>query len=286
MRRALLCVVIVLGLAVAAGAVDVTLRDGTVIPAKSYTISGSYVMVTLPNGSRVAYDVADVDVEALRRAEEAATASEAQGEAAAPQGKSSAFAGAAARSTGASAMSITDRDVEHIGLPEGASGEEQKQQTGPPKGHEEGGQVLVQNLKYEKLEEGVWRVTGEVVNRMPTPVTDVRVSLEGADKERQVKGVEKAIGLLETGQKGAFQHDFKMASQPRLRVRVYWMQQSSGQPSATPPAAGSSASGSAAAGQGQPPTSASLGGRPVRPMQWGGGGYQRAGAAPTPTPTW
>jgi len=284
MRRTLLCVLLVLGVAVAAAAVDITLNDGTVIPAKSYTITGSYVMVVLPNGSKVAYDVADVDVEALRRAEEATRAASAEGEgdeAAGPQGTDSAFAGATAKSTGASTMAITDKDVEHIKSPEGAAGREKKK-AGPPPGHQTGGQVLVQNLKYTNPEEGVWRVNGEVINRLTAPVTDVRVRLEATTKQQQLTSVEKVIGSLDPGRKGVFEQEFKVQARPQLRIQVYWMQSAAEQPAAKPAAAGAGA----AAGEQKPPGSASLTGQPSRPMQWGGGGYRRAGAAPTPTPAW
>ena len=55
------------------------MRDGTVITAESYRLTGSYIMLKLGDGRQVAYDVADVDLDALRAAEAAA---------AGPQGES------------------------------------------------------------------------------------------------------------------------------------------------------------------------------------------------------
>ena len=52
-------------------AVDVPFRDGSVVEAVSYTVNGSYLMLEMENGGRVAYDVADIDLDALRQAEAA-----------------------------------------------------------------------------------------------------------------------------------------------------------------------------------------------------------------------
>jgi len=61
-------------------AVDVQFKDGTVIAAESYRLTGSYVMLELADGRWVAYDVADVDLDALRAAEAAATTADAAAE--------------------------------------------------------------------------------------------------------------------------------------------------------------------------------------------------------------
>ena len=72
MWRAMQCIALVLLVAGSAAAVDVTLRDGTVISATSYRLTGSYIMLEMADGRHVAYDVADVDLDALRAAEAAA----------------------------------------------------------------------------------------------------------------------------------------------------------------------------------------------------------------------
>ncbi len=56
-----------------AAAVDIRLRDGTVITAESYRVTGSYVMLELADGRQVAYDVVDVDLDDLRAQEAAAS---------------------------------------------------------------------------------------------------------------------------------------------------------------------------------------------------------------------
>ena len=77
MRRVFSILCVGMLLAGAAAAVDVPFNDGTVISAESYRITGSYVMLKLADGRQVAYDVADVDLAALRTAEAAAAAGEA-----------------------------------------------------------------------------------------------------------------------------------------------------------------------------------------------------------------
>ena len=52
MRRTLAALAAVLAVAGAAVAVDVQLRDGTVVEAESYRITGSYVMIKLANGAQ------------------------------------------------------------------------------------------------------------------------------------------------------------------------------------------------------------------------------------------
>ena len=72
MSRVVQSLALVLLIAGTAAAVDVTMRDGTVITAESYRLTGSYIMLKLGDGRQVAYDVADVDLDVLRAAEAAA----------------------------------------------------------------------------------------------------------------------------------------------------------------------------------------------------------------------
>jgi len=53
-------------------AMEIPFRDGSVMEVVSYTVTGSYVMLKMENGGQIAYDVADIDLDALRRAEAAA----------------------------------------------------------------------------------------------------------------------------------------------------------------------------------------------------------------------
>ena len=65
MRRFLLALVVVCIAVGQAAAVEVRLRDGTVLEAASYTLTGSFLMLSLPDGRQFAYDVADVDLDSL-----------------------------------------------------------------------------------------------------------------------------------------------------------------------------------------------------------------------------
>jgi len=111
-KRAVVLVVAIVLVGLSAAALEVRLRDGTVFEAASYTVNGSYLMVTLPGGQQVAYDVADVDLEALRAAESRAA------EPAAPTTVAPELAGSreladAAGGPRASGIAITDQDVTH-----------------------------------------------------------------------------------------------------------------------------------------------------------------------------
>lgn len=286
MRQVLILGLAALGLAATALAADVVLRDGTVITAKSYTINGSYVMVTMPDGRKVAYDVADVDVEAMRKAEKAA-APAAEAGTTSPPAPSNPFAKATAAGKGEAAMKITDSDVTHVrGTGEAAAGEEEgKGGQGPPKGYNEGGQVVIQGLDIGQAKPGVWRVQGEVVNRLTKPVMDVKVSMETMPEKGEPVKAEAALGTLAPGQSARFLHDFQSRTRPQVRLRTYWLQ------------VGTPEAGGQAGRQGKTPAGAQqgsgqgsqqgAGSEAPRAMQWGGGGYQRGQAAgPTPTPTW
>jgi hypothetical protein len=71
MSRVVQSLALALLIAASAAAVDIPMRDGTVITAESYRLTGSYIMLKLADGRQVAYDAADVDLDALRAAEAA-----------------------------------------------------------------------------------------------------------------------------------------------------------------------------------------------------------------------
>jgi hypothetical protein len=224
MRRAVLVIsALALGVS-AAAAVDVLLRDGTVIQATSYQITGSYLMVELPDGRKVAYAAADVDLEALRAQEAAARA------AAAPEptpGTRDTIAGALAAAGAESALTISDTDVAHVSPAGPESGEDKPK--GPPPGYQEGGQVGLQGVKLNQVEPGVWEVQGEVVNRTGRSVGDVRVQLELiSDVEGVLASADVPVTpVLEANLKASFTHRFPVNADkvPRLRGRVFWMQE-------------------------------------------------------------
>ena len=81
MKRALWTSIFTILIVGAASAVEIQLKDGTIISADSYKLTGSYLMLQMPDGRHVAYDVADVDLDALHAAEAAAAPAEAEAEA-------------------------------------------------------------------------------------------------------------------------------------------------------------------------------------------------------------
>ena len=181
MKHTLGVLTAVLVAAVLAVAADVPLRDGTVITADSYRITGSYVMIQLPDGSQVAYDVADVDVAALR-ALEAAAAAEGGAEAAPePQQKTDTVSsGRTLKDAGAAAddrpdgLTISDRDVKHL-RGSGVQGDDEQEEAdtsgagGPDADFQVGGSVVLNSVTVSPAGEGRWQVQGEVVNRNPKP---------------------------------------------------------------------------------------------------------------------
>lgn len=233
-----LAIVLVLSLAVVpCAAMEIPFKDGSAVDAVSYTVTGSYVMLEMPGGGKVAYDVADVDLDALRRAEAAAAA-----ENAAPEPET-------ARTTlgvtgslkvpeetpAAPGLTITDQHVKHVrgsGIagPEDESEVEPAAEGGVPEGFEEGGGVLLNNVTVSPLEGGSWEVTGEVVNRSSDTVLDVRANLQAAvpDGDPWTASV-PVSGILGPDEKAKFSHTFSAPStagadwSPQVQVSVVWM---------------------------------------------------------------
>ena len=274
-----------------AWAVDVVLKDGTVIPAESYKVSGSYVMVKLASGGQVAYDLADVDLEAMRKAEAARAAEEAPPpEEPPPSGN--VITQARSESRGAASLTISDSDVRHVGGPTEeapAEGEESKKEV------QEGGLVTVQGIRVEAGEKpGQWVATGEVVNRTDATVMDVRALLQAVGPDQQPVGEAEVpvAGSLEPGAKGTFSHTFTSVSRPLLRVRVFWMQREAAatpvpggaRPGGPRPPARGGAAPRAPAGEGGERPRPAAGSRPSD-LQWGGAPAYRHAGPPTPTPT-
>jgi hypothetical protein len=168
---------------------EVPLRDGSVVGAESYTVTGSYVMITLVDGSRVAYDIADVDVEALRKAEAERDGRDGQ-EASPPLKARESLAGGRSLATaddsvggGSSRLTISDGDVKHV-RGSGVRGHEEQQEHDSrgddslPEGYHEGGRVMLNKVRVTPAGSGRWQIDGEVVNRDPEAVHDVSVKLE------------------------------------------------------------------------------------------------------------
>ncbi len=216
--------------AFAAGAGEVVLRDGTVIEVASHRVTGSHVWLTLPDGRQVAYDVADVDPASL-----AAPAPQPEAGATAPAttslgGLASGLALEERSST--SSIRITDADVERVrprgGAAAGAEDDGEAETAGLPEGYAEGAGVALNSVEMSPLEEGAWRVSGEVVNRSPQLARNVRIRLEvGGPTPRTVDF--DVTASLPPDQRAVFEHSFPAEleageSQPATRLRVIWLQ--------------------------------------------------------------
>ena len=226
----------------AAVAVDIQLRDGSVVAAESYRVTGSYVMLKLADGSQVAYDVADVDLEALRAAE--AAAAEAAGEQPAAEKGPRAEAISSGRSLKSAddaaqdektGLTISDRDVKHV-RGSGVQGDEEQQEEaesgGELAGYQQGGGVVLNNISVDAAGEGRWQVRGEVINRSPQPVLNVIVKMEtiASGGTEPWSGQVQVTSQLGPDEKAVFDHGFAAEvpegkAQPELRATVMWMQQ-------------------------------------------------------------
>lgn len=241
-----------LGLAVvvvaagAVSAVEVPLRDGTVVIADSYTINGSYVVLKLPNGSQLAYDVVDVDLPALRAAEAASAAAAGPAPEPAPRppdagmsaGRSLKHSAGSGEPDG-STLTITDRDVKHVrgsgvrGDEEQATAEVETDRTAE-EGYRQGGGVVLDKIRIEAAGEGRWQVRGEVINRNPFPALNVIVKLEtvAGTLGEPWSGEVPVAAALGPDEKAAFESGFAAevkegTRQPGVRASVIWMQEES-----------------------------------------------------------
>ena len=246
MKRAVVLVVAIVLVGLSAAALEIRLRDGTVFEAASYTVNGSYLMATLPGGQQVAYDVADVDLEALR-AVESRTAEPAAPAAGAPELAGSRALAMPPADAAPSGIAITDQDVKHTWQERGEAGEEGDAEAaaaapGPPPGFEQGGGVVINNLRVTPQGENRWVVEGDVVNRTPAPVSSVRVQLQTitAAGEPPWTAEVAVTNTLPPDETAVFSHSFSApkpegAAHPDMRATVYWMQvQGPSQPQRAP----------------------------------------------------
>lgn len=236
MWRAMQCVALVLLVAGSAAAVDVTLRDGTVISATSYRLTGSYIMLEMADGRHLAYDVADVDLDALRAAEAAAApepepAEEEGGKLSSGRSLKDA---ATIGEDDSSSPKITDRDVRHI-RGSGVVGEEDEEEGasnapgGVPDGYQQGGGVALNNISVSPAGEGRWTIEGSVINRSPQTVNNVRVQFEAAiaGADEPWRGEVPVTSVLPPDEIGSFSHSFageapEGRAHPDVRTSVIW----------------------------------------------------------------
>ena len=228
-----LTALLVIVIAAPCAAVEIPFRDGSVVEALSYTVTGSYVMLEMPGGGKIAYDVVDIDLDALREAE-AVVEETVTEEVSASLGRVGALT--MPEETPSGGLAITDQNVKHVrgsgiaGPEDEADAEESAGEDSVPEGFEEGGGVLLNNVAVTSLEGGEWQVTGDVVNRTSDAVMDVRANLQAAvpDGEPWTASV-PVSGLLAPDEKTAFTHNFSAPSSagadwtPRVQVSVVWM---------------------------------------------------------------
>jgi len=218
-------------------AMEIPFRDGSVVEAATYTVNGSYVMLEMPNGGKVAYDVADIDLDSLRRAEAAIEGDQpepAETPAATLGNSGSLFGVGEDPAASSGGLAITDQHVKHV-RGSGIAGPEDEEEPveddgGVPEGFEQGGNVLLNNVSVSPLESGEWEVRGEVINRTPEPVLDVRANLEAAIPDGDPWTASVGVsGILGPDEKASFTHIFSTPESagegwaPRLQVNVVWM---------------------------------------------------------------
>jgi hypothetical protein len=235
MKRVFLALLVVGLLAGPAAAIEVRLHDGTVIEAASYTLTGSYLMLELPDGARVAYDIVDVDLDALHQQEQlASTPEQPPPEETVSLSQGRRLEAPPANAAAAGGLAITDQDVKHVRGSAAAAAEEGTEQSpasGPPEGYQQGGSVVINNLQVTAQGEDRWLVEGEVINRFSDPVTNVRVQLQtiAGEGDTPWRGqVDVASMLPPNG--SVFSHGFEAAvpegkAHPDVRASVIWMQE-------------------------------------------------------------
>jgi hypothetical protein len=244
MRRLLLAVALIF---IAAGsvAVEVPFRDGSVLEVVSYKVTGSFIMLETADGAQLAYDVGDIDLDELRRAE--AAAAEARQTEAPANGQPTTLGvdrsmrlPAADGDTAAGGLTITDQHVRHVDG-SGISGPEDDEGDGESgaeeglEGYEQGGNVLLNNVTVNPMGNGEWQVRGEVVNRTANPVLDVRANLEGsmptADGAEPWTASVGVSGILGPDEKATFTHSLVAPESapegwsPQVQVNVVWMRE-------------------------------------------------------------
>lgn len=241
MRTFTAVAILILSVAAVAGAMEIPFRDGTVVEAVSYTVTGSYVMLEMEGGAKLAYDVADIDLDALRAAEAAAAgdAAPAADQPVATLGRTGPLRVPDATPEPASGITITDQHVKHVrgsGIagPEDEEEAEPADDNAPPEGYEQGGNVLLNNVSVKPLDGGQWEVRGEVVNRTKATVLDVRANMEASVPDGDSWTASAPVsGALAPDGKATFSHVFSAPSgaaddwKPQVRVNVVWMSEES-----------------------------------------------------------
>jgi hypothetical protein len=220
---------VILGVGSTAEAVEVQLNDGSVITATSYTVTGSFVTLTLENGSQVAFALEDVNLDSLRPADEALAAEQdATADGGPAEGAGSvgghAFGQAIASNDSDAAVVVTDKDVAHVRPSALSGGEESEEEAAPAAG---GGSVTMKDYRLEEVSPGNFRVQGTVVNGSGDEVVDVKVTLriKGEDGSDLSTAELPVSGSLAPDQSANFTHSFSgpQGRSPNVETRITWL---------------------------------------------------------------
>jgi hypothetical protein len=207
----------------------VRLRDGTVIEVESYRLTGSYINLTFADGRQIAYDIADVDLESLKRQDTGpAVSGEAEGSEPTRKATFSEGLSLGIKERRNEGVAITDEDVVHVRPSAGGAGTEGGEQNqGPPPGYQEGGMVLAQHMTIEEAGEGQWSISGQVVNRLSRPVQDVRVELKQTNPSEGQEPWSDSFFIaasLNPNDPVKFDKIMRSPQRPVVKVTVMWME--------------------------------------------------------------
>lgn len=230
MKKLIICVVTLICCSLTAAAIEVKLHDGTVITAESYKVTGSFILLTLANGQKVAYSLADVDTSTLPEEVAAPDSDTAEAEAVPQQQRvlmgGNAFGQAVTSGDEQSAYTVTDQDVGHVDPSRVAAGEEEDEEGEESEGAGGGGSVGLAGFKVEEIAVGQFRVEGRVVNRSSAQVVEVRVILTAMAGDEELSKAELPVaGVLGPQQDATFTHIFRgeAGTPPQVQTRLTWM---------------------------------------------------------------
>lgn len=219
MKRVITGILIML-VASAALAVTVVLKDGRRIQAAAVEQRGNYFIVRYESGRVESYPMAAVDQEAMRKAagETPATAPEPV-----PTEPKSPFARAVSAG-GQSKASLSDEDLpgriaEEVFADEDEVSAEEEGERAP------GARVELLGYDYVRVEDGVWDVTVNVVNRGVQGATGVAavVRLLGDEGEAFGSGSGRMDAVLGSGEEGRIVARVQAEKEPsQVSVSLQW----------------------------------------------------------------
>jgi len=195
MKKTLISLVCLVGLALPtfAGGRTLVLKDGSSMEASEIQLIRGKVQVKLPGGRFLAYDPADVDLEAsglVEKKPEEWIVSESEGR----------FGAAIAREAGGvDSLQITDQDVGHV---DPDAEEEQPE----PEKEDEGPAFSIEVQDVDKsLKDGILTVTGKVVNTGFEKVDAIALMAIALDEDnKDIAHGSTGIPVLEAGKSSAF----------------------------------------------------------------------------------